>query len=279
MTGARCLPASWVISHTAASGQHDAAVVARAQVCYRANMNIWRTIGRWFGYDMFRLERQARIETHLAALLPKLGVNVVVDAGANTGQYARSLRRLGYHGRIVSYEPLDSVHGQLARAAQADAQWTTRRLALGASGGNATIRMSPDTSWSSMRGFSAFGSRRFAEQDCNAVEEAIEVVRLDADLPELIADITEPRIYLKMDTQGFDLEVFKGASGLLDRIVALQAEVAFQQIYEGAPGYREALATFEEAGFAVTGMFPVKRDRKSLRMIEMDCVMRRVETD
>lgn len=242
-------------------------------------MDIWRRIGRKLGYDMFRLERQARIETHLAALLPTLGVNVVVDAGANTGQYARGLRRLGYRGRVFSYEPLESVYGQLERAADSDEGWTPRRLALGASRHRATIRMSPDTSWSSMRAFSAFGQQRFTEQDRDAVAEEIEVVRLDEDLPSLIADMTEPRIYLKMDTQGFDLEVFKGASGILDRVVGLQAEVAFQRIYDDAPGYREALAAFEAEGFAVTGMFPVKRDRKSLRMIEMDCVMRRVEAD
>lgn len=240
-------------------------------------MSTLRTIARSLGYDIFRLERQARIETHLAALLPHLGVNVVVDAGANTGQYGAMLRRFGYRGRIVSYEPLESVHAQLEAVASGDGEWLTRRLALGAQPGSATIRMSPDTSWSSLRSFSDFGKRRFTEQDRDAVEERIGVVRLDEDLPGLIADIAEPRIYLKMDTQGFDLEVFAGAHGLAGQITGLQSEVAFQQIYAGVPGYREALETYEKAGFAVTGLFPVKRDRKSLRMIEMDCVMRRVD--
>lgn len=104
----------------------------------------------------------------------------------------------------------------------------------------------------------------------------MQIVRLDEDLPQLV-DVSASRIYLKMDTQGFDLEVFAGASAVLDRIAGLQAEVAFQQIYDDVPDYHEALRTFEAQGFAVTGMFPVKRDRKSLRMIEMDCVMRRVD--
>ncbi|MEZ5878829.1 MAG: hypothetical protein R3D43_14365 [Tepidamorphaceae bacterium] len=59
-------------------------------------MSIARTIGHMLGYDVFRHERQARIETHLAALFPRLGVNVVVDAGANAGQYGRLLRQNGY---------------------------------------------------------------------------------------------------------------------------------------------------------------------------------------
>jgi len=240
-------------------------------------MSIARAIARHLGYDIFRLKRQARIETHLAVLLPHLGVNVVVDAGANAGQYGRLLRKVGYTGRIISYEPLARVFTELEMAAKGDAAWLTRRYALGSQKGSATIRMSPDTSWSSLRRFSDFGKKRFTEQDRDAVEEQIEVVRLDADLPGLIADIAAPRIYLKMDTQGFDLEVFAGAKGVLGSIVGLQSEVAFQQIYDGVPGYRDALETFDNAGFAVTGLFPVKRDRKSLRMIEMDCVMRRVD--
>lgn len=255
-----------------------------AQTCGASNnrnmlsgaMNLLRALANRLGYDLFRHARQARIETHLAALLPHLGINVVVDAGANVGQYGRNLRALGYRGRIISYEPLAEVHRALEQAARGDDTWITRPMALGREAGRATIRMSPDTSWSSLRGFSDYGKRRFTEQDRDATTEEIEVVRLDADLPALIADIADPRIYLKMDTQGFDLEVFGGAEGVLAHIQGLQSEVAFQQIYDEVPNYRTALETFEDAGFAVTGLFSVKRDRKTLHMIEMDCVMRRV---
>ncbi|MFN0263386.1 FkbM family methyltransferase [Tepidamorphus sp. 3E244] len=239
---------------------------------------MFRKIARACGYDAFRLERQARIETHLAALLPMLQVDVVVDAGANAGQFGQKLRALGYKGDIVSYEPLSAVFPELQEAAATDMRWHTRNKALGTQAGTATIRQSPDSTWSSLKGFSDYGKRRFTEQDRDAVAEQIEVARLDADLPELLGD--DPRrVYLKMDTQGFDLEVFEGARGLMHEVVGLQAEVAFQNIYDGVPGYRQTLETFEEAGFAVTGMFPVKRDRKSLRMIEMDCVMRRIDLD
>jgi hypothetical protein len=42
-------------------------------------------------------------------------------------------------------------------------------------------------------------------------------------LPELLADVPDPRIFLKMDTQGFDLEVFAGVGKYLEKIVGLQA--------------------------------------------------------
>ncbi len=227
------------------------------------------------GYDLVRRDRQVRLETHLQALLPHLGVDVVIDVGANTGQYAQRLRALGFAGRIVSYEPLSALREPLEQTAADDPDWIVRPVALGAAPGTATLRMSPDTSWSSLKGFTDYGKRRFPSQDRDAMPETVDVVRLDADLPTLVADLDAPRLFLKLDTQGFDLEVFAGAAGIMDMIAGLQAEVAFLSIYADTPRFAEAIARYEQSGFAVTGLFPVKRDKETLRMIEMDCVMRR----
>ncbi|MGH3344928.1 MAG: hypothetical protein ACRDPK_19085 [Carbonactinosporaceae bacterium] len=57
--------------------------------------------------------------------------------------------------------------------------------------------------------------------------------------------------------------------------MGLQSEVALVQIYQGMPRMPQALATYEAAGFEVTGMFPVTRDPQSGRVLELDCVMAR----
>jgi FkbM family methyltransferase len=229
-----------------------------------------------FGYDLVRRDRQLRLDSHLAVLLPALDIDLIIDVGANTGQYAARLRRNGYRGEILSYEPLSAMQPVLQRAARADGRWIIRDCALGAEPGHATIRMSPDSSWSSLRGFTDWGRARFPSQDRDAEPEEISVVRLDADLPAQMPDWETRKIFLKLDTQGFDQEAFAGAEGVMSAIQALQAEVPFLSIYDGAPRYAEAMAAFEAAGFETTGLFPVKRDRKTHRMIEMDCVMRRM---
>ena len=79
------------------------------------------------------------------------------------------------------------------------------------------------------------------------------------------------RLFLKLDTQGYDLEVLRGATATLSRVVALQSEISFVPIYAGMPSWRESIQRIGELGFAVTGIFAVSRDA-SLRLVEADCV-------
>ena len=60
--------------------------------------------------------------------------DVILDVGANTGQFAKGLRTNGYHGHIISFEPLSEAHSMLASAAASDPLWdVVERCAVGAS--------------------------------------------------------------------------------------------------------------------------------------------------
>jgi hypothetical protein len=90
--------------------------------------------------------------------------------------------------------------------------------------------------------------------------------------------MTGGRIFLKLDTQGYDLRVIEGAGAKLAQIQALQTEVVVKSIYQGMVDYLEALKILQNNGFELTGMFPVTRDdRDQLRVVEMDAVMCRTE--
>ena len=53
----------------------------------------------------------------------------------------------------------------------------------------------------------------------------------------------------------------------------MQAELALMTIYEGMPRLPGALADYEAAGFEVTALYPVSRERRTARVLEFDCVM------
>jgi FkbM family methyltransferase len=228
--------------------------------------------------------RPARLQQRLAQValreqvmwvLRAGGVDCVVDAGANVGQYAQALRRSGYRGRIVSFEPVRASYAELERAARGDDAWWVRHEGLGSADGTATIH-TMDGTMSSLLPASEFG-RTWSAGLRDTGSEEITVRRLDGLLPELLEGLPEGRVFLKMDTQGYDLEVLEGARAVLDRVVALQAELACVPIYDGMARLPEQWAVLEAAGFESAGVFPVSFDKQTVRAIEYDVVMVRPE--
>ena len=69
-------------------------------------------------------------------LFETLGTDLVLDVGANAGQYGVEIRRNGYTGRIVSFEPASETFARLREACHADPLWTARQLAMGSEPGS-----------------------------------------------------------------------------------------------------------------------------------------------
>ncbi|MFF5188114.1 FkbM family methyltransferase [Streptomyces sp. NPDC000345] len=212
---------------------------------------------------------------HVTAMLGLYGVNCVFDVGANTGQYAKRLRRAGYTGRIVSFEPTSETFARLAKAAENDPDWLVFPCGLGREETTAEIHKS----WMTMNSLlppSDYGKERYSRFKKSDTEE-IRIRRLDEVMDEALDGLADPVPYLKMDTQGYDLEVFAGAGKRVADFVGLQSEVACLRLYEGSPGMGEAVAVYEAEGFGITGMYPVTREATTGRVIEFDCVMMRAQ--
>ena len=209
--------------------------------------------------------------TQIPTLLEMYGVNCVIDVGAHAGQYGQRLRAGGYTGRIVSFEPTPEGFAQLERAAARDPRWRVHRFALGREDGTTTMHVVPGT-LSSILPPTKFGAGRYPKlQEPEQVE--VEVRRLDGMLDELFEGLKRPRPYLKLDTQGFDLDVFAGAGERIAEFVGMQSEVALMEIYKGMPRMPEALAAYEAAGFEIAALYPVSRQTRTARVLEYDCVM------
>ncbi|MGW0706348.1 FkbM family methyltransferase [Streptomyces sp. NPDC002643] len=212
---------------------------------------------------------------HVAAMLETYGVNCVFDVGANAGQYGRRLRSHGYRGRIVSFEPTADAFARLRRTAEKDPDWHVHHLGLGREDTVAEIH----TGWNSMNSLlppTDYGRERY-KRFARTRTEHIDVRRLDGLLDKALDGITDPRPYLKMDTQGYDLEVFAGAGRRVDDFVGMQSEVAALRLYEGSPTMNESLRVYESSGFRITGMYPVTREPRTGCVVEFDCVMMRGE--
>lgn len=208
--------------------------------------------------------------------LRRYRVNCVLDVGAHAGQYATSLRQAGYRGHIFSFEPVPELAERLAQAAEGDPRWSVYAFALGNRDATVPMNVVPEATGSSFLRPSEYGIDRY-EEFLRKRTEHLPVRRLDEILDDVLIGIENPRLYLKLDTQGYDLEVFAGAGERVHEFVGMQSELAALSIYEGMVRMPEALATYEAAGFGIIDMFPVTQERRTGRTLEFDCVMIRPE--
>lgn len=200
-------------------------------------------------------------------------IDLVVDVGANRGQYAADLRAAGYDERIVSFEPLDEPYRRLAEASADDAAWEVRRLALGRAPAIAEMHVSEDTRNSSLL---VVGERhvRAVPHSRTVGLQRVEIARLDAIWSQLIA--SSRRAYLKMDTQGYELEVLRGATAALRSVVLLEAEVSLVPVYGPAASFEPVTAFLSNHGFAPIAFEGVLDDADTGEMLQADVIFRRV---
>jgi FkbM family methyltransferase len=210
----------------------------------------------------------------LEKLFKLLEIDCVLDVGANLGQYHDFLRHeVGYAGRIISFEPIPSHVELLNKRADLDPAWSVCGFALGRAPGCATFNIMKNTQFSSFREPDHSNTPMFNR--LNVVEQRVEVeVRtLDQVLSEIETQSGSFRgIFLKLDTQGFDMEVIGGAGDALSRIKALQTEVSVKSIYAGTPGYEQTIRELRSKQFELSGFYP-NNPSHFPQLIEFDCYM------
>ncbi|MFQ5700740.1 MAG: MBL fold metallo-hydrolase [Acidobacteriota bacterium] len=101
----------------------------------------------------------------------------------------------------------------------------------------------------------------------------VTVRRLDSIFADAIRGMGDPRVFLRMDTQGYDLDVIAGAGGCLGQIRGLQSELSVLPLYGGMPNNVEALAEYRRLGFEPTGIYPIFRSDETLMLAKLDRVM------
>jgi FkbM family methyltransferase len=228
-----------------------------------------RELRRTLKIDIVRPYNTATLTHHLEEVFRVYRIDTIVDVGANEGQFGAMARELGFTGDIHSFEPVKQTYDKLVRTAAHDDRWTTHNLALGRQPDTLSINVSEGSVFSSLLKPNDYGAERFAGIKVQR-QEQIEVSTFDRFMQEHIGG--ERRIFLKMDTQGYDLEVFGGAAASLDRICCILSELSLIPIYDGMTDYLETLATYQKHGFSVSGMYSVNRNN-DLSLIEVDCVM------
>ena len=235
-------------------------------------MKLHRKFAKIFGYDLIKRKKHPRLDTHLINFITYYKIDLILDVGANYGQFGSLLRREGFKGDIHSFEPVNHSFDNLKKTSLNDEHWFVHKLAMGAARGKETINVSKASDMSSFLNSNNFGEEMFQKIDVVQKEE-VDVGTIDSFLNEQVSNFAQKKILLKMDTQGYDLKVLEGSLSSLDYIVGILSEISLIPIYSGMPHYLDALRKYEDHGFVVTGLYPVTREENSLSIIEMDCML------
>jgi FkbM family methyltransferase len=204
-------------------------------------------------------------------LIRRLDINVVLDVGANRGFWSQHLRMSGYRGHIVSFEPIAANAAAIEAKRAGDPKWRAEYCALGSEVGLAdfTVILSGAGDETVLSSFLPI-----RQKDARKRTEKVDVKRLDSFWPLLRGMAKEPRIFLKMDTQGYDPQVVAGAGAVIDHVHLLQSEIPVEPLYDGMTPYTAALRAYEDEGFRLMDLFVVNRTSMG-GVLEYDCLMMR----
>lgn len=184
----------------------------------------------------------------IALLLESRPNPVVFDVGANVGQSVHNYRRLLPTSSIYSFEPSVSAFRQLEANTAGLNRVHLANVGVGAKTGtqdlfenessdmNSYLRPD-DVQWGKLVGT--------VPTDMTTLDDYCELHVIDhIDL-------------LKIDTQGYELEVLKGASGLLgsNRISIVYMEVIFSRMYDGIPSFDEVYRFMLDRGFRLVAFY------------------------
>jgi FkbM family methyltransferase len=222
-----------------------------------------RRLTRGMGYEVRQYTPLRSLAAARESLLER--VDVVIDVGANAGQYGTMLRAFGYTGRLVSLEPVAEAHAELERLARADGAWEAVRVAASDVDGEISLNVTADSRSSSVLA----RNERFADKAGWAPRESrrVEARRLEGLVGELLRP--DERAYLKLDVQGYEGHVLDGAGDSLRRFEALEVELSVAPLYEGQPGLAEMLPLLAQRGFRPVSMEPILLDDDGL-LVELD---------
>ena len=236
-----------------------------------------RRVIRKLGFELQRYTLETSKAAQIKHLLDTHHIDLVLDVGANTGQYAEFIRECGYRGRIVSFEPLTTAYTKLKQVSNRDHLWdVAEQTAIGNQDGEVKINIASNSYSSSVLDMLDTHSNA-APNSVYCGSEVVKMRRLDTIAPKYVQSNTGS-IFLKMDVQGFELQVLLGATNFLPLIQGIQTELSLVPLYAGQALFKEMLDKIESLGYTLWRIVPGFTDSRTGKLLQVDAIFFKVDT-
>ena len=196
------------------------------------------------------LLKGAAAGTEHRSVLKKLKLDFIVDVGANRGQFALISRAIFPQATIHSFEPLEEPAKIFRDIFSGDPNVTLHSCAIGQENTISCIHVTNDDDSSSLLPLTRMQSSIF-----NGITEKetrqVQVISLS----QALGSISIPPVsLLKIDVQGFELEVLKGSEKILDKFSHLYIECSFVELYENQALAHQVISWLNEREFVLSGI-------------------------
>ncbi|MBE2256005.1 MAG: FkbM family methyltransferase [Ignavibacteria bacterium] len=197
--------------------------------------------------------------------LKKLGLNfdTIIDVGANRGQFAYSSRTLFPEAKIYSFEPTKSVFTELTKKMENDENFTALNMALGYNEGEIDFSEYENSLINSVYKSVDTEIKNVYKVKMNTLDNMISSKQINA----------VGKILLKLDVQGFELEVLKGSNESLKLVDYILIEVSTKKYYENMIMYGEVDEFLISNGFIQNKILDLMFD--NLEITQLDILYKR----
>lgn len=232
---------------------------------------IIRNISRIFGIEISKYRPENTEMAKLQKMLSYHSIDLILDVGANTGQFAKTLRSEGFKGKIISFEPLSDAHKMLLKQSKNDDDWTVApRMAIGNKEEISKINISENSVSSSIKPMTIEHVEVAPASHYIGTEE-IKVSRLDCACKEFLNDAKN--VFLKIDTQGFEQQVLQGAEGIMPLVKGIQIELSLIPLYEEQMLFGDMVDKLNTMGFHLSGLSPCMTDPRTGTLLQVDGIL------
>jgi FkbM family methyltransferase len=226
------------------------------------------------GVEVHRFNPESSPLARLIKSFEYFDIDLVLDIGANDGQFAQEVRAGGYRGVMVSVEPMATAHKHLSNASKSDVNWHVHpRCAMGSAVGEIELNIAGNSVSSSVLPMLASHSNA-APESAYRGKEIVPLTTVDSIFPTYIGQAKAP--FLKIDTQGYEWSVLDGAIETLPKVRGIQMELSLIPLYEGQHLWQESIKRLEAVGFVLWAFEPVFVDQNSGRTLQVDALFFRI---
>lgn len=220
-------------------------------------ITIIKTLAKNFGFRIsrnhFGIDKWDDVRTILGRD-PK----TIFDVGANVGQTALDLIAHFPSAFVHSFEPTPDTFAKLRQAVQGRSNVMARNLALGSTRGHSAIHAHAGGEWNSMLMVSDDLSARAKTNGWSVSSEPMSV---DVSVSTVDDYCREHRVdhidLLKIDTQGYELEVLRGSIDMLSlkRVHLVFMEMPLIPLYEGQSTFDELYRFMADSDYLLSGLY------------------------